>query len=495
MKSLNIKVMTLLKKAALMLVVFGLAMGCDDFGNLNVDSNNPSEVRTDLLLTNAEREISDVIGATTGVIWTQQMAETQYEDASRYSSATFDFNSWYYGPLKDLETIIEVNSNEDTQQEAAASGSNANQIAVARILQAYFYHFMTDRWGAIPYSEALDGRENFSPSYDSQESIYTDLLNELNEAVSQMDDGPSPTGDILFDGEMAAWAMFANSLRARIALRMADVRPDIAAQEFTDAVNDGLITENVMYPYLADADNENPWYDRFRTRTDYAISDVLAGYMLNLDDYRVLRYANPAPAVNNNDGQVTFDEIVGMDYDSPNPGDILNSSISFPGSAIGAGGPGVGLQNAPLPIITLAEMYFAQAEAVERGWMPGNAEELYNSAIEASWMQWEVYNAENFAAFIAQPEVAYSSSNWEEKIGNQKWVALYPNGYQAWAEWRRLDYPELEPHDRALSPNNEIPVRHMYPSSEAEINSDNYESALNEFGADNASRQLWWDVD
>ncbi|WP_234567042.1 SusD/RagB family nutrient-binding outer membrane lipoprotein [Rhodohalobacter sp. 614A] len=486
--------MTLLKKAALMLAVFGLVMGCDDFGNLNVDSNNPSEVRTDLLLTNAEREISDVVGATTGVIWTQLMAETQYEDDSRYSSATFDFNSWYYGPLKDLQTIIEENSNEDTMQEAAAAGSNANQIAAARILQVYFYHMMTDRWGAIPYSEALQGRENFSPSYDSQESIYMDLLKELNEAVSQMDSGPGPTGDIVFDGEMTSWALFANSLRARIALRMADVNPDVAAQEFTDAVNDGLITEDVMYPYLADADNENPWYGRFRTRTDYAISDVLANYMLNLDDYRVLKYANPAPVASNNDGQVTFDEIIGMDYDSPNPGDILNSSISFPGSAIGAGGPGVGIQNAPLPIITLAELNFAKAEAVERGWISGSAEEYYNAAIEASWMQWEVYNETNFTAFISQPEVAYSSADWKEKIGNQKWVAFYPNGYQAWAEWRRLDYPELEPHDRALSPDNEIPVRHMYPSSEEEINTENYEAAISANGADTPSRHLWWDV-
>lgn len=499
------KTMILFKKLAFVIVTTVLLAGCDDFGDINVDSNSPSELSTDLLLTSAQTSIGGdengltVIAATTGILWTQQLAETQYENASRYAVTSFNFDNWYYNPLKDLQTIIDVNTDEETKDEAALSnGSNANQIAAARILKVYFFHFMTDLWGSVPYSEALQGRDNFSPAYDSQEFIYNDLLNELNEAVAQMDDGDGVAGDILFSGDMEQWALFANSLRARIALRMADIDPETAEAEFTDAVNDGLIEDDVLYPYLPDADSENPWYGAFRTRTDFAISDVIADYMLELEDPRILVYANPAPDEDNEDGVVTFDEIVGMDYDAANPGDIENSVISFPGAAIGAGGPGVGQQDAPLPIITVAELNFAQAEAIERGWaVSGNAEQFYLDGIEASWEQWGVYDADDFADYVAQSDVDYTTADWDERIGTQKWLALFPNGYEAWAEWRRLDYPELEPHARALTEGGDIPVRHEYPSTESQINTENYNTAVDEYlgGDDSYDVKLWWDVD
>jgi hypothetical protein len=411
---------TPIRKAAVALIAMVLLVSCNDFGNLNVDPNNPSQVRTELLLTNAQRSISSVSGAVIGNLWVQYLAETQYDDDSRYSTTTFNFNGWYTGPLMDLQTIIDLNTNEETRDDALSGGSNNNQLAVARILRAYFFHAITDRWGMLPYSESLQGSSNFSPAYDSQEEIYLDLLNELKEAVNQIDGGQGVRGDVIFNGDMVKWAEFANSLRARVALRMADSnQSDFAASEFADAVNGGLITENVMYPYLAEAANQNPWFARFITRTDFAISDVLADYMKDLNDYRVLRYADPAPDFYTDGEDITFDNIMGMPYSTENPGDITNASISFPGQAIRA-------QDAPLPIITVSELYFAKAEAVERGWISGSAEDFYLEAIEASWRQWDVYDESNLADFISQPEVTYNSANWQEVIGTQKWVALFP---------------------------------------------------------------------
>lgn len=486
MNTLKHKAMIPIKKIAFIMTLAVLLTSCDDFGDLNVDSNNPSEVRTELLLTSAQRSMSDVIAATTGAIWVQYIAETQYTDASQYSSTSFDFNGWYTGPLIDLQTIIDLNSDEETRADVLSGGSNANQIAAARIMKVYFFQLLTDRWGALPYTEALQGRENFSPEYDLQEDIYADLITELKEAVDQMDSGAGVNGDILFSGDMDQWAAFANSLRARIALRMAEANASLAEAEFTDAVNDGIISENVMYPYLGDADNENPWFTRFRTRTDYALSDVMADYMKSLDDYRVTKFADPAPDLDNEDGVVTFDEINGMDYDAENAGDITNASISFPGMAIRE-------QNAPLPIITTTELNFAMAEAVERGWMTGSAETYYLQALEDSWNQWGVYDETNFAAFVANAEIAYVSADWEEKIGTQKWVALFPLGYEAWSEWRRLGYPELEPHEFAFG-SGQIPVRHVYPTSESQINTEAYEKAVDAQGPDSPDTHLWWDT-
>src|SRR5690606_23236815 len=107
-------------------------------------------------------------------------------------------------------------------------------------------------------------------------------------------------------------------------------------------------------------------------------------------------------------GVTTMDEVVGMPYSHPNPGGIENADISFPGIAIRA-------QDAPLPIITLAEVHFMIAEAIERGFINGDAADHYKTAIQRSWTQWGVYNADAFNAFMAESAVAYSSANWKEK--------------------------------------------------------------------------------
>lgn len=496
MNNLKTTFMTPIKNVAFVTLMTVLLVSCGDFGNINDDPNNPSQVRTELLLTNAQQSMSGVVGAVHGTLYVQYIGETQYTDDQEYRTTNADFNNWYTGPLQDLQTIINLNTNEDTRDDVLSGGSNANQIAVARILKAYYYQFMTDRWGMLPYSDALQGRDNFSPSYDTQEEIYENIINELKEAVNQIDGGTSVNGDVLFSGSMGQWAAFANSLRARAALRIAEVGGDVSvdpAAEFADAINSGTISNDVMYPYLEEANNENPWYTRFQTRTDYAIHETIADYMKGLEDYRITVYANAAPAQDNGDDVVTFDEIVGMPF-LADAGELENSEISFPGSAIGAGGPGVGEQGAPLPIITVAEMDFAMAEAVERGWITGSAADYYYSGIEASWNQWGVYEAGNFADFIAKPEVVYDSNAWEEKIGTQKWIALFPHGYEAWAEWRRLGHPELTPNPHGVGADPQIPLRFTYPSSESTINGVNYEDAVSKQGPDTPYTSLWWDV-
>lgn len=493
----QIKLKTIMKKPLIFVLFLALVWGCDDFDNLNEDPNNPSQPQTSQLLTQAQRSIGTnwgPIANVTPTLYVQYIAETQYTDASRYSLSTFDFENWYTGPLADLQQIIDLNTNEETAGSVRAAGSNANQIAVARILRAYFFHVMTDRWGYIPYSEAVRGQEQLRPSYDSQEEIYNDLLNELDEAVAQMDDGPGVVGDILFSGNMEQWRLFANSLRMRVAMRMADVDEATAQPNFEDAAADGFITENVMYPYLAEQNNENPWYDRFETRTDYAISEPLADTMKTYNDYRLQSYALPAPSQDNGNGVVdNFDEVVGMPYGDANAGDIPNSEISFP---VYADYDVNDQQNRPLPILTVAEVHFLLAEANERGWdVPGTAQSNYEAGIEASWEQWN--RDEDVEAYYSQPGIAYGDRPWQEQIGYEKWVALYPLGFEAWSEWRRLDEPELWPLvSPPLNESGEIPVRQGYPSQEAELNAENYNAAVEAQGLTTGlDTPLWWDVE
>ena len=253
---------------------------CGKFEDLNVDPNNTTEVAPETLLTNSLRTVSFLIGNFIPTLYVQYISEIIYTENSRYSTVNWDFNWIYSSALINLQKIIELNTAEDTREAALQSGSNANQIAVARILQSYFFLHMTDRWGPLPYFQALKGRENFKPPYDNQEDIYQGIFKELKEATLQIDGGAPVRGDFLFDGNMERWKKFANSLRLIAALRLSKVDPVIAEREFVDAMNASLLASNeesIMYPFLPETSNENPWYSHFKTRTDFALSNTLGG--------------------------------------------------------------------------------------------------------------------------------------------------------------------------------------------------------------------------
>ncbi|MCB0634322.1 MAG: SusD/RagB family nutrient-binding outer membrane lipoprotein, partial [Lewinella sp.] len=377
---------------------------------------------------------------------------------------------------------IDLNTDETTKADALSGGSNANQIAVARIMKSYFFNVITDAWGPVPYSEALQGRALFNPSYDDQQAIYSGLFSELKGAVAQMDGGPGVEGDFLLGGDMAMWAKFANTLRMVYALRLSEVDEGTAKSEFTDALSAGVIGEgeDVMYPYLAETANQNPWYADFITRTDWAISLPLVDVMKPLNDPRLSVYADPAP---------NYGDVRGMPYGIIDAGDIPNDEISFPGF------PAVRGQNAPLAIVTSSQVLFSMAEAAVRGWISDDAEQLYYDAIKASMERWGVYDDATFNTYIAQADVAWDANNAMELIATQKWIALYTQGYEAWAEWRRLDMPVLTPAPDALNQSKEIPVRYGYPTTERDANGTSYEAGLVLLGGeDGLDTHLWWDV-
>ena len=284
--------MKLYIKSIYMFLVVGLLASCGDFGDLNVNPNEPTKVGTETLLTSAQRSTSGIVGNVTTMLYVQHMSDITYTENSRYQGVIADFNGWYNGPLANLQLIIDLNSDPETASDVLSGGSNNNQIAAARIMKAFYFDHLVQRWGAVPYSEALKGVEDFSPAYDSEQSIYADIMKELNEAAGQLGDGII-FGDILFDGDTNKWKKFANTLRASIALRLSDVDGAMKG-EFTSALSSGIFTETVSYDYLEEAANQNPWFSRFVTRTDYAISDVLVDYLLETNDARLYSFADPA---------------------------------------------------------------------------------------------------------------------------------------------------------------------------------------------------------
>ncbi|MDW7694296.1 SusD/RagB family nutrient-binding outer membrane lipoprotein [Flammeovirgaceae bacterium SG7u.111] len=462
-----------------LLIVSVLGACTSEFEEMNIDPNSASSVPTAYLMTQAQRSAIDEIDGSLSpfmaALYCQHWSQTQYTSTSRYETEIRSFNSFYYSSLADFEEIIRLNTDEATKLEMQSSGPNHNQIAVARIMKAYEFQNITDTWGDVPYSEALQGRGDFTPAYDTQKDIYTDLVKEVKEAVAQIEVGEPIAGDIIFEGDMAMWKKFGNALLMRMGLRMSEVDA-AAAKAAIEAGMAGAISsndDNALFPYLADANNWNPIYDHFVERTDYAISDIMVDVMKGLSDPRLDVYADPNDA----------GEIVGMPYGVSDDiaGSITNASISFPGAAV-RGAESKGL------IMTYAEVLFIKAEAAARGMIAGDPKALYEEAIAASFDQWGV---DMPAGYLTQADVAYDAANPVESIINQKWIALYMQGMEGWSDFRRTGYPELSPAPAAAA-GRSIPNRRAYTNDEYSLNEENVVAAVARQGADDMATKMWW---
>ncbi len=455
-----------------------------EFGDLNVDPTQVSSATTKALLTNALQDFpGTAFGNNTANFYVQYLSEGPYPGSSLYSTVNFDWSTYYYEPLMNLQTIINYNNAGASQANEGVNGSKNNQIAVARILKAYFFWWLTDRYGDIPYTEALQAPEVYNPKYDTQQDVYYALFQELKEAAAQIEtEKGAVVGDILLGGDMAMWKKFANTTRLYMALRLIKNDFEKGKAEFNEALAAGVLDsqdDNIFYSYIAgDPNNYNPWYVNYSVslRNDFAISNTMTNYMQPLSDPRLPVYGEVLA-----NGQVR-----GLSYGSSAARNIPNAY-----SRIGDYFRSTG---APAAIYTYPQVLFVLAEAAKVGYLDGGdakAAEYYLDAIKESFEMYEVYTPASYAAYIAKPEVAYTAGQGLEKIITQKWVHQYLNGYEAWADWRRTGYPELEPAEDGSI--DEIPIRQGYPTAEQSLNATNYQEAIGRQGADNLITPVWWD--
>jgi len=480
-----------LSSAAITIALVFLGVSCskvNDFGDTNVNPGGTGTPVTAALLTNV---LSGIGGYTTSVQpgqYAQYFSETQYPGTSLYSAPILAFSGTYSGSLFDLQNIINQNTDPATKTIVAASGSNANQIAVARILKAYIYWNITDRWGDIPYSEALKGAAIKLPKYDKQSDIYVDLVKELKEAIAQFDNtGIIFKGDILMNyagtGTVTAvntkWKKFANSLRMLIALRASKIFPTAgqwSATEFAAALADanGYIasnTDNVALAY-PNTTFPNPWYSNYviSARSDNAVTSFMMNTLTSTADPRAASYGT---------------NTVGFPYGLDRPRATLYTPACFilKGTGMAA--------TDPVNIVTASVVTLARAEAAERGWTSESAATLYAAAINLSFTQYG-YTAAQATTYLAQPAIAYGTNNLQ-KIATQKWIALFPDGIQAWCEWRRTGFPVLTPAPYATNPSKLIPRRYMYGTDEYSLNATNVAAAVTLMGKDDQDTRVWWD--
>lgn len=480
------------KYISILAVAIALFASCkpSDFDDVNTSPYALSKVSTRSLLTNSLQSLpGTAFGLTTPTLYAQYLSEGPYPGASLYTETAFDFNGMYTGPLFNLKAIIDFNSGKTVagvslSSEPGADGAAANQIAVARILKAYYFWKTTDRWGDIPYSDALKGIEGISPKYDTQESIYTDLFKELTEAAAQIQTGQKGVGgDILFNGDMNKWKMFANTTRMMMALRLKKNSAAKGKTEFAAAIAAGVIgssSDDIRYNYISgDPNNYNPIYNNYSVslRNDFAISKTMTDYMVPKADPRTKVYGEPLPNGN----------VVGLTYGT-------NAAVNIP-NAYSKVGDFFKTAGAPALIYSRAQVLFAMAEMTlpSVAWLPGGdaqAAIYYADAIKASFETYGVYNAATYATYVAQAGIAYDPANALQQIMTQKWVHLYLNGYEAWTDWRRTGFPVLAPAPNAAQSGG-IPLRQRYPTTENTVNKVNYQAAVALLGGDTNFTKMW----
>jgi hypothetical protein len=463
-----------------------LTTSCDkwkDFGDTNVDPNRTEIPSPAALLTNVLSQVGGFAAQTRGGLYAQQFSETQYTEVSLYVAPRLDFDAIYAGPLMDLQNIIKLNTDEGTKGNATKFGSNENQIATARILKAYIFWTITDRWGDVPYFDALQGASNLSPKYDKQEDIYPDLIKQLKEASDQFS-GTPVTGDIIYGGDVTKWKKLANSLRMLIALRTSNVYPapgQWAATEFAAAFADpdGYIAtnaDNFTLKYTGTVTAfRNPWYTLYNGRTDYAESKLMTDSLAAMGDPRQAAFGS------NGNGfpyGLTRDQAIAQ---PSNYAQILAATWRA--------------TNSPLAIIGADDVLLAIAEAAQRGWITANVANFYKAGIVASWAQWNVTG--DIATYLANARVALTGNASDDlrKIQLQQYLAWYPDGTQAWANWRRTGVPALVPTPNATNPGGKIPRRYTYGTNEYGLYTGNVNDAAGRYGAtgDSPDSRVWWD--
>jgi len=466
------------------IILFAVALtSCND--TLDEINKNPNATETPLapyLLTGTLKQGADLYwGAdnnfNSSLLFVQHWAKIQYTEPDRYDVSNTSFtslwNTGYATLITDLNTILNF---PDAQ-------ANSNYKGIALTLRSWTFLLLTDAYGNIPYKEA---GLKVTPAYNTQKEVYTGLLEDLKQAQSLLSPANGAvTGDLAYKGDIVKWKKLVNSLRLRIALRISAKEPALAKQAAIDATTDpaGVISNNseIFKFVYTTSPQQNPASAWFETRDDFRISKTMVDKLYEFSDPRLPIYA-----------QLPSDASVGKYVGGANG--LSNSDANSQGFAK-TSKPGTYFLTSASPavIVSYSEVLFNLSEAVARGYIPGDAEQLYKSAITASFNQFGITDAAVISNYLNQATVKYDAANYAKSIGTQKWIAFYGQGLDAFVEWRRLDYPVLKAGPATVL-DGQIPSRFFYPGTEQSLNGASYQAAITAQGKDLLTTKLWFDA-
>ncbi|NNL15498.1 MAG: SusD/RagB family nutrient-binding outer membrane lipoprotein, partial [Flavobacteriaceae bacterium] len=355
---------------------------------------------------------------------------------------------------------------------------NVNYRAIGKIMESFHFQILVDIYGDIPYSEALLRGGNPTPKYDDAQEVYTGIIATLDEAIMMIDgagdDALVPgSDDITFGGDMDMWKVFANTIKLRVLVRQ-------GGGDFSGMAAIGFMSDDVMVQpgYSQDDNKQSPIWDNYGFDTAGGIinnndatcaTDYILQYLQDRNDPRI-DYIYEEPAT----GHLGVFQGL-LDYDNP----VVDQ---FEPSKVSNLGPGILVSpSQPAAIFLAADSYFLQAEAIQRGYLTGDAQTAYENGIQASF---DYLGAGDASAYYGQPTANVSwaaSPDKIEAIITQKWLATNSlDAIQSWFDYSRTGFPSDLPIS-ALASTPDRPVRLFYPASEVTSNNANVPNQSNAF--------------
>jgi hypothetical protein len=465
------------------------ATGCRKYLDVNENPNAPVTATDNLVLPSSQAAIGMVVGNNLQVYgglyaqyWTQNNTSSQYRTIEQYNPepASFD-RMWgilYNDALQDINLL--------------EASRNPNYVAIALIQKAYAFQLLTDAFGDVPLTDALQGNKVLSPAYASQQQVYDSIFAWTKRGVGLAGTSTTYPGtdDLVFGGGasgMTKWKQFGNTLLLRAYLRLSEVAPSKAQQGIQElyATNPSFLTTDASIRYENVGGNQNPLYAEGvglgRTQNLVASNTAVSAYATNNDPRLKALYTVNASG-----------NVVGIPQGSYNTQPSV--APTFPAPITGArfaSATGTTAAAAPVKLISATESYFLQAEAAARGWGTGNVRTLFEAGIKASFDALAL-SAAAYEAYVASAPAAQLPGDQAGQIKaiiSQKYFAL--NGFQnfeAWTEWRRTGYPEfLVPSAASVLGSNALPARLLYPETEITRNA-------NFPGVKLITDRVWWDV-
>ena len=527
------------------LLILALISGSctDNFKDLNTppDLLTESIVNVDQVFTYVQ--VKSILGG----------GRVSQNDANNYCGMfTSDSNRPFGLSVGSFTTLYNmlVNNLSFIIRKTSGDANQVNKKAIARIMKVWAFSGATDAFGDIPYFQSsLSTTEvNFSPVYDTQESIYKDFFKELKEAVAELDNTKPSYGsaDLMYGGDIGQWKKFANSLRLRLALRVRYADAQLAQDNLSDLQDADLITNRIddaiIFTQTNNTDNMNPVYNALQKAGKGAykkawVAKTIVDILKDNNDPRIGIYIDTAKAAWPPSLNLPYfgyrGRPIGGDYpvEEKYPYDL--ESVSRQSDLWY--GPKI-----EMPLMRSSEVFFALSEAALFGLRAGDANTYYQKGIDAgiNWAQdfynyttgqsgysnmsiylhngwdqsivdqyinYKKMNQSSIDAFKNSSVYTLTGTNEEklEQIMNQKIISLLPMGDEGWAEWRRTGYPRVLVGDDKDVHAGVSPRRFLYPPDEATINTANYNDAVNRLikansGAtvtvDDNLLKFWWDA-
>jgi len=506
-----------------------------DFDEINKDPNNPAEVNTMVLLTNAQKSLMDDMqdewfSGRQGLLWAQYWSQRTYTSEDKYAIRQSTNNTYWrliYTDISDLNEIIKICKDPQRNVVAAKWGNLNNQIAAATILKFWALQTMTDLYGDIPYEQAFDIANYATPKYSNQKTIYKDMLVQLKSVVDAIntEELAFVGGDIIYGGDAAKWKKFGNSLRLRVALRLSKVTDaEVVAlrdQTITDILADPSTVfesnnDNAVFSYIGVTPSNSPMYDAYFTssRNDFTLAKPFVDLLKGVSD--TLNLATNPEKVNPFQG--IFDPRLSM-IQKPVSGKYLGMPYGMSDAQskgyrskcanwYSAGGVVVA-SDFPTVYIDYAEVCFMMSEL--NGWNS----EWYYKGIRASFDWWAglyaKYWGSDLSTLNSQIDAyisALPTTVDQNTVMTQKYIAHFMQGYEAWADWKRTGYPKtlLIPGQIThmlsgvpviftplVDTHSDIPHRLTYPFQEATVNGASMTEAATRIGGDFFYTKVWWE--